>query len=60
LLEIQAVPDRDPRLTLTRIVNPGRWEAGLLIAQIDETSLWSTQVKDTLPGDTDLIVEDGQ
>ena len=60
LLEIQAVPDRDPRLTLTRIVNPGRWEAGLLTAQIDETSLWSTQVKDTLPGDTDLIVEDGQ
>ena len=60
LLEIQAIPDRDPRLTLTRIVNPGRWEAGLLTAQIDETSLWSTQVKDTLPGDTDLIVEDGQ
>ncbi|MGB4068784.1 MAG: ATP-binding protein, partial [Nitrospira sp.] len=60
LLEIQAIPDRDPRLTLTRIVNPSRWEAGLLTAQINETSLWSTQVKDTLPGDTDLIVEDGQ
>lgn len=60
LLEIQAIPDRDPRLTLTRIVNPGRWEAGLLTAQIDETSLWSTQVKDALPGDRDLIVEDGQ
>ncbi|MFZ3013182.1 MAG: response regulator [Nitrospira sp.] len=60
LLEIQAIPDRDPRLSLTRIVNPSRWEAGLLTAQIDETSLWSTQVKDTLPGDTDIIVEDGQ
>jgi GAF domain-containing protein/HAMP domain-containing protein len=60
LLEIQNVPDRAPRLTLTRIVNRSRWEAGLLSAQVDETSLWSTQVKDTLPGDTDLIVEDGQ
>ena len=60
LLEIHPVPDHLPQLTLTRIVNPRRWEAGLLTAQIDETSLWSTQVKDTLPGDTDLIVEDGQ
>ena len=60
LLEVHPAPDHLPRLTLTRIVNPGRWEAGLLTAQIDETSLWSTQVKDTLPGETDLIVEDGQ
>ena len=59
LLEIQTVPDRSPRLTLTRIVNPGRWEAGLLSAQIDDTSLWSTQVKEALPGDTDLVIEDG-
>ena len=60
LLEVQSVPDRFPRLTLTRIVNPARWEAGLLSADVDETSLWSTQVKDTLPGNTDLIVEDGE
>jgi signal transduction histidine kinase/CheY-like chemotaxis protein len=40
-------------------VNPSRWEAGLLSAQIDETSLWSTQVKEALPGDTDLVIEDG-
>ncbi|MBH0203476.1 MAG: response regulator [Nitrospira sp.] len=60
LLEIHPVPGHSPQLTLTRIVNPARWEAGLLSAHIDETSLWSTQVKETLPGDTDLIVEDGQ
>ena len=60
LLEIHPVPDRFPSLTLTRIVNPDRWNAGLLSADIDETLLWSTQVKDTLPGDTDLIVEAGR
>ena len=59
LLEIQTIPDRSPRLTLARLVNPGRWEAGLLSAHIDETSLWSTQVKEALPGDTDLVIEDG-
>ncbi|TKB63009.1 MAG: response regulator [Nitrospira sp.] len=59
LLEIHPVPDHLPQLTLTRIVNPRRWEAGLLSAQIDETSLWSTQVKEALPGDTDLVIEDG-
>lgn len=60
LLEIDPLPDHLPQLTLTRIVNPERWEAGLLSAHIDATSLWSTQVKEILPGDTDLIVEDGQ
>ncbi len=60
LLEIQPAPGRFPHLTLTRIVNPARWEAGLLSGHINETSLWSTQVKNTLPGDADLIVEEGQ
>ncbi|OQW33477.1 MAG: hypothetical protein A4E19_03520 [Nitrospira sp. SG-bin1] len=59
LLEIQPVPGRVPRLTLTRTINQDRWETGLLSAHINEASLWSTQVKDSLPGDTDLIVEDG-
>ena len=59
LLEIHPVPDHLPQFTLTRIVNPRRWDAGLLSAQIDETSLWSTQVKEALPGDTDLVIEDG-
>ncbi|MBK9945610.1 MAG: hypothetical protein IPP12_00285 [Nitrospira sp.] len=52
-------PDQLPQLTLTRLVNPARWEAGLLSAHLDGTALWSTQVKETLPGDTDLVVEDG-
>ncbi|MBS0152295.1 MAG: response regulator [Nitrospira sp.] len=59
LLEISPVADQLPQLTLTRLVNPARWEAGLLAAHLDDTALWSTQVKETLPGDTDLVVEDG-
>ncbi len=59
LLEMIPLPPRRPELALTRLVNPTRWEAGLLSVQLDETALWSTQVKETLPGDTDLVVEDG-
>ena len=59
LLEIVPVANQLPQLTLTRLVNPARWEAGLLSAHVDDTVLWSTQVKETLPGDTDLVVEDG-
>jgi len=35
------------------------WEAGLLSAHLDDTALWGTQVKESLPGDTDLVIEDG-
>jgi signal transduction histidine kinase/CheY-like chemotaxis protein/HPt (histidine-containing phosphotransfer) domain-containing protein len=59
LLEVSPAPDQLPQLTLTRLVNPAHWEAGLLSAHLDGTELWSTQVKETLPGDTDLVVEDG-
>ncbi|WP_413934084.1 ATP-binding protein [Nitrospira sp. BLG_1] len=59
LLEVSSAAVQLPQLTLTRLVNPARWEAGLLSAYLDDTSLWSTQVKETLPGDTDLVVEDG-
>ncbi|MBK9306280.1 MAG: HAMP domain-containing protein [Nitrospira sp.] len=59
LLEIHPSSEHLPQLTLLRVINPDRWEAGLLSAHIDETALWSTQVKETLPGNTDLIVEDG-
>lgn len=59
LLEIHPSVEHRPQLTLTRVVNPDRWEAGLLSAHIDETALWSTQVKEMLPGNTDLVVEDG-
>ncbi len=60
LLEIHPSSDHPPQFTMTRIVNPDRWEAGLLSARIDETSLWSTQIKEALPGDTDLVIEDGE
>ncbi len=59
LLEIHPSSDHLPQLTMTRVVNPKRWEAGLLSTQLDEAALWSTQVKETLPGNTDLVVEDG-
>ncbi|MDR4463810.1 MAG: response regulator [Nitrospira sp.] len=59
LLEIHPSAGQLAQLTLTRVVNPKRWEAGLLSAQLDEVVLWSTQVKETLPGNTDLVVEDG-
>ena len=59
LLEVRPSVDQLPQLTLTRVVNRDRWEAGLLSAQLDEVALWSTQVKETLPGNTDLVVEDG-
>lgn len=59
LLEIAPAANQLPQLMLTRLVNPARWEAGLLSAHLDETALWRTQGKETLPGDTDLVVEDG-
>ena len=59
LFEIAPAANNLPQLTLTRLVNPARWEAGLLSVHLDDTALWSTQVKETLPGDTDLVVEDG-
>jgi two-component system sensor histidine kinase/response regulator len=60
LLEIRPSTDHLPQLTLTRLVNPDRWEAGLLSAHVDDTSLWSTQAKEFLPGDTDLVIEDSE
>jgi signal transduction histidine kinase/CheY-like chemotaxis protein/HPt (histidine-containing phosphotransfer) domain-containing protein len=59
ILEVTPSSQGLPQLTLTRIVNPARWDAGLLSAQLDETTLWNTHVKETLPGDTELIIEDG-
>lgn len=59
LLEIHSSADHPAQLMLTRVVNPDRWEAGLLSVRIDETALWSTQAKETLPGNTDLVIEDG-
>ncbi len=59
LLEVSSAAGQSAQLTLTRLVNPARWEAGLLSAHLNDTALWSTQVKETLPGDTDLVVEDG-
>ena len=59
LLEIQQSTGQLAQLTLTRVVNRTRWEAGLLSAHLDAVALWSTQVKETLPGNTDLVVEDG-
>ena len=60
LLEISSSPDHPTQLMLTRLVTPARWDAGLLSGSLNETELWSTQVKETLPGDTDLVVEDGE
>ncbi len=60
LLEIRPSPEHAPQLLLTRLVSRDRWEAGLLTAQIDKDSLWSTQIKEALPGDTDLVIEDGE
>ncbi len=59
LLDVVSAGNQLPQLTLTRLINPARWEAGLLSVDLDETALWSTQVKETLPGNTDLVVEDG-
>ena len=59
LLEISPSAQGLPQLTLTRLVNPARSDSGLLSAHLDETALWSTQVKETLPGDTELVLEDG-
>ncbi len=58
LLRVQSTTHGSRQLVLTRAVNPTRWEAGLLSAQVDETQFWSTQAKETLPADTDLVVED--
>lgn len=59
ILEITHASQGLPQLILIRIVNPARWEAGLLSAQLNETTLWNGHVKETLPGDMDLIIEDG-
>jgi signal transduction histidine kinase/CheY-like chemotaxis protein/HPt (histidine-containing phosphotransfer) domain-containing protein len=58
LLRSQSTTNGSRQLVLTRAVNPARWEAGLLSAQVDDTKFWSTQVKESLPADTDLVVED--
>ena len=58
LLRLQSTPNQSPHIVLTRAVNPGRWEAGLLSAQVDETQLWITQGKESLPADIDLVIED--
>ncbi len=58
LLRLQSAPNHPSQLVLTRAVNPDRWEAGLLSAEIDGTQLWSTQAKDALPADVDLVIED--
>jgi len=58
LLRFQPTPDQSPGMVMIRAVNRDQWEAGLLSAQIDGTLLWSAQVKETLPSDTDLVVED--
>lgn len=60
LLALTPSSGRLPQLTLTRLINPDRWEAGLLSCQVDPTSLWSTQVKEALPSNTDLVVEDNE
>ncbi|MDH4370194.1 MAG: response regulator, partial [Nitrospira sp.] len=60
LLALTPSSDQLPQLRLIRLISPGRWEAGLLSAHVDPTSLWSTQVKDALPGNTDLVVEDSE
>ena len=58
LLRFQPTTNGSRQLVLTRAINPARWEAGLLSAQVDEAQFWSTQVKETLPADTDLVIED--
>jgi two-component system, sensor histidine kinase and response regulator len=58
LLRYQSATGGSRQLVLTRAINPNRWESGLLSAQVDDTQLWSTQVKETLPADVDLVVED--
>ena len=58
LLWLQPTANNSRDIVLIRAVNPDRWDAGLLSALVDETLLWSTQAKEILPADTDLIVED--
>ncbi|MEO5864049.1 MAG: ATP-binding protein [Nitrospiraceae bacterium] len=58
LLRFQPATNDSRQLVLIRAINPDRWEAGLLSARVDEAQFWSTQVKETLPADTDLIIED--
>jgi signal transduction histidine kinase/CheY-like chemotaxis protein/HPt (histidine-containing phosphotransfer) domain-containing protein len=57
LLRLQSTPNHPSHVVLTRAVNPDRWEAGLLSAQVDETQLWMTQGKESLPADIDLVIE---
>ena len=58
ILEITPSAHGLPQLTLIRMVNPARWETGLISAQLDETTLWNAHSKETLPHDMDLIIED--
>ena len=58
LLRLRSTAHDSRQIVLTRAVNPNRWEAGLLSAQVDETQLWSRQAKEFLQADTDLMVED--
>ncbi len=58
LLRFQPTPDQSTGMVMIRAVNRDQLDAGLLSAQVDITLLWSAQVKETLPSDTDLVVED--
>ena len=58
LLRFQPTPDQSTGMEMIRAVNRDQLDAGLLSAQVDDTLLWSAQVKETLPSDTDLVVED--
>lgn len=57
LLDLRATPGQPMRISLIRAISPDRLEAGLLLAQIDDTQLWQMQGKDSLPPDTDLSIE---
>ena len=58
LLWLQPTANDSRNIVLIRAVNPDRWDAGLLSALADDTLLWSTQAKEMLPAETDVIVED--
>ncbi len=57
LLRLQPGAHNVTAFVLLRAVNPGRLDAGLLWALVDEQLLWQTQDKEILPPDTDLILE---
>ena len=58
LLRLQSTANDSRQIVLTRAVNPDRLDAGLLSARVAEALLWSTQAKEMLPAETDLIVVD--